>query len=138
MLVKEIMTRKMESIPPTASLREAARKMRDLNVGSLPVAEKGKLIGMITDRDICCRGVADGFDPETTEVRDVMSRDIAFCFSYDTVNDAVRQMEQRHIQQIAVLNSDKTIAGFLTVDDIAHFSRQLAGEVLDTTGHVQH
>jgi len=138
MLVKEIMTRRMESIPPTATLREAARKMRDLNIGSLPVAEKGKLIGMITDRDICCRGVADGFDAEITEVRDVMSRDIAFCFSYDTVNDAVRQMEQLHIRRLAVLNSDKTIAGLLSVDDLAHYSRQLAGEVLDSARPTRH
>ena len=60
MLVKEIMTHRLEYILPTATLREAAGKMRDLNIGSLPVAENGKLIGMITDRDICCRGVGDG------------------------------------------------------------------------------
>lgn len=138
MLVKEIMTHRMESIPPTATVREAARKMRDLNIGSLPVMENGQLIGMVTDRDICCRGVADDFDPMRTEVREIMSRDIAFCFSYDTVNDAVRQMEQRHIRRLAVLNIDKSIAGILSVDDLAHFSRQLAGEVLDTVGHVHH
>jgi len=138
MLVKEIMTHKMESILPTATLRDAARKMRTLNIGSLPVAENGRLIGMITDRDICCRGVADDLDLLRTEVREIMSRDVVFCFSYDTVNDAVRQMEQHHIQRLAVLNSDKTMAGFLSVDDIAHFSRQLAGEVLDNIGHVHH
>lgn len=138
MLVKEIMTRKMEFVLPTASLREVALKMRLLNIGSLPVAENGKLIGMITDRDICCRGVADGLDPVLTEVRKIMSRDVAFCFSYDTINDAVRQMEQRHIRRLAVLNSDKTVAGLLSVDDLAHYSRQLAGEVLDSAGPVHH
>jgi CBS domain-containing protein len=132
------MTKKLESILPTATLRDAARKMRDLKIGSLPVAANGRLIGMITDRDICCRGVADDFDPVRTQVREIMSHDVAFCFSYDTVNDAVRQMEQRHIQRLAVLNNDKTIAGFLSVDDVAHFSRQMAGEVLDSRGHVQH
>lgn len=138
MLVKEIMTHKIVSVLPTASLREAAQKMRALNIGSLTVAKDGKLIGMITDRDICCRGVADSFDPAITEVREIMSQDIAFCFSYDTVNDAVRQMEQRHIRRLAVLHRDKTIAGFLTVDDIAHYSRQMAGEVLDSMTHVHH
>jgi len=132
------MTQKMESILPTATLRDAARKMRTLKIGSLPVAENGNLIGMITDRDICCRAVADDFDPVRTEVREIMSHDVAFCFSYDTVNDAVRQMEQRHVQRLAVLNNDKTIAGFLSVDDIAHFSRQMAGEVLDSRGQVHH
>lgn len=131
MLVKKIMTRKLESILPTASLREAAQKMRDLKLGSLPVAEDGILIGMITDRDICCRGVADGFDPVTTAVSEVMSRDIWFCFGDDNVTDAVQQMEEHHIRRLAVLNLDKTMAGFLSVDDIARYSRELAGEVLD-------
>ena len=138
MLVKEIMTHRLESISPTATLSEAARKMRTFNIGSLPVVENGRLIGIITDRDICCRGVADDYDPVRAEVRQIMSHDIAFCFSYDTVNDAVRQMEQRHIRRLAVLNSDKTIAGFLSVDDLAHYSRQLAGEVLDSARPVHH
>jgi CBS domain-containing protein len=132
------MTQKLESISPKTTLRDAARKMRDLKIGSLPVVENGRLIGMITDRDICCRGVADDFDPARAEVRQIMSPDVAFCFSYDTVNDAVRQMEQRHVQRLAVLNNDKSIAGFLSVDDIAHFSRQMAGEVLDSRGQVRH
>jgi CBS domain-containing protein len=131
MQVKKIMTRKLESIPPTASLRQAARKMRDLNLGSLPVAEDGILIGMITDRDICCRGVVDSFDPAATTVSEVMSRNIWFCFGDDSVTDAVQQMEEHRIRRLAVLNHDKTMAGFLSVDDLAHFSPELAGEVLD-------
>ena len=138
MLVREIMGSTLESILPSASLRDAAQKMRDLNLGSLPVAEDGKLLGMITDRDICCRGVAEGFDPATTDVREIMSRDISFCFSDDSVTDAVRQMESRHIRRLAVLNHDKTVAGFLSVDDVAHYSRQLAGEVLDSVRPAQH
>jgi CBS domain-containing protein len=138
MLVKEIMTQKLESIPPTSTLLEAARTMRDLNLGSLPVADNGKLIGMITDRDICCRAVASGFDPVRTTVREIMSRDISFCFSDDNVNEAVRQMEGLQIRRLAVLNHDKSIAGFLSVDDLAHYSRLLAGGVLDSVRPVQH
>ncbi len=138
MLVKEIMTRKVISILPTASLREAAQKMRDLKLGSLPVVVDRKLIGMITDRDICCRGVADGFDPVDTEVSEIMSRDVWFCFSDDTVTAAVRQMEEHHIRRLAVLNHDKTMAGFLSVDDLAHYSRQLAGEVVDSAQPAHH
>lgn len=138
MLVKEIMSHKMESILPTASLREAAKKMRDLDLGSLPVLEDGKLLGMITDRDICCRGIAAGFDPVRTEVREIMSHDVWFCFNDDSVTAAARQMELHHIRRLAVLNRDKTMAGFLSVDDLAHYSRQLAGEVLDTVRPAQH
>jgi CBS domain-containing protein len=138
MLVKEIMTHKLESILPTASLREAAQKMRDLKLGSLPVAEDGKLIGMITDRDICCRGVADGSDPTNTAVREIMSSYVSFCFTDDDVTYAVRQMEEHHIRRLVVLNHDKTMAGLLSVDDLAHYSRQLAGEVLDSIRPTQH
>lgn len=138
MLVREIMSRKLETILPSASLRDAAQKMRDLGVGSLPVAEDGRLLGMITDRDICCRGVADGFDPANTNVREIMSHDVSFCFSDDIVTHAVRQMEDRHIRRLAVLNRDKSIAGFLSVDDVAHYSRQLAGEVLDSVRAAHH
>jgi CBS domain-containing protein len=131
MLVKKIMTRKLDSILPTASLREAAQKMRDLKLGLLPVSEGGKLIGMVTDRDICCRGVATGFDPAGTAVSEIMSRDVWFCFSDDKITDAVRQMQEHHIRRLAVLNRDKTMAGLLSVDDLAHYSLELAGEVLN-------
>lgn len=138
MLVREIMTPKMESISPKATLREAAQRMRSLEVGSLAVMEDGKLVGIVTDRDICCRGVADGYEPVVTAVREIMSRDISFCFSDDAVTEAVRQMEDHRIRRLAVLNRDKSIAGFLSVDDLAHYSRQLAGEVLDSVRPAHH
>jgi CBS-domain-containing membrane protein len=75
--------------------------------------------------------VADSFDPATTAVSEVMSRDVRFCFSDDNVTDAVRQMQEHHIRRLAVLNRDKTMAGLLSVDDLAHYSNQLAGEVLN-------
>lgn len=131
MLVKEIMTPKMESISPALSLREAARKMRDLNIGSLPVWENGSLIGIVTDRDICCRAVAEGKDPAKTAVSDIMSKDATFCFSDDDVSEAAHLMENRHIRRLAVLNRDKSMAGFLSVDDLARYSHHLAGEVLE-------
>lgn len=131
MLVKEIMTAGMESAGPTLTLREAARKMRDLCIGSLPVWENGKLAGIITDRDICCRAVADGLDPETAQVRDIMSRDVAYCFGDDDVANAAHLMEDKHIRRLAVLNRDWTMAGFLSVDDLARYSHHLAGEVIE-------
>jgi CBS domain-containing protein len=131
MLVKEVMTPSMDSVDPGLSLQEAARKMRDINIGSLPVWEKGELLGMITDRDICCRAVAEGRDAARTTVREVMSRDATCCFSDDDIADAAQLMERKHIRRLAVLNHDRTMAGFLSVDDLAHYSHQLAGYVLD-------
>lgn len=133
MLVKEIMTPRMETASPSLTLKEAARRMRDLKIGALPVWDDGQLVGMVTDRDICCRGVAEGLDPATTPIRAVMTRDIAVCFSDDKVPDAVQQMEHKHIRRLAVINRDKSLAGLLSVDDLAKYSRQLAGEVIDST-----
>jgi CBS domain-containing protein len=131
MLVKEIMTPSMDAVGPDVTLQETARKMRGANVGSLPVWEKGELLGMITDRDICCRAVAEGRDPARTTVREVMSREVTSCFSDDDIADAAQLMERKHIRRLAVLNHDRTMAGFLSVDDLAHHSHQLAGYVLD-------
>ncbi|OGA48313.1 MAG: hypothetical protein A3G24_22365 [Betaproteobacteria bacterium RIFCSPLOWO2_12_FULL_62_13] len=72
-----------------------------------------------------------GLDPAATLVREVMSRDVAFCFSDDNVPDAIGQMERKHIRRLAVVNHDKTPAGVLSVDDVAKYSRGLAGEVID-------
>lgn len=138
MQVKEIMSRKMVTIQANATLREAARKMRALNLGSLPVLEGSELTGIITDRDICCRGVGDGFDVARTPVREIMSPHVEFCFSDDDITAAVRQMAEHHIRRLAVLNRDKTVAGFLTVDDLAHYSNALAGEVLDAMQSTHH
>ncbi|HSF21348.1 MAG TPA: CBS domain-containing protein [Burkholderiales bacterium] len=132
MLVKEIMTPGADSVGPGQTLQEAARKMRDINIGSLPVWEDGQLLGMITDRDICCRAIAEGRDPTRTTVRDIMSRNVACCFSDDDIADAAQLMERKRLRRLAVLNRDRTMAGFLTVDDLAHHSHQLAGYVLDS------
>lgn len=132
MLVKEIMMPGADSVGPGQSLQEAARKMRDVNIGSLPVWEDGQLLGMITDRDICCRAVAEGRDPTRTTVRNIMSRNVACCFSDDDIADAAQLMERKHLRRLAVLNRDRTLAGFLSVDDLAHHSHQLAGYVLDS------
>ena len=134
MLVKDIMTPRMESVGPGASLQETARKMRDINIGSLPVWENGKLLGMVTDRDICCRAVAEGRDAARTAVREIMSRDVTCCFGDDDITDAAQLMEGKHIRRLAVLNRDRTMAGFLSVDDLAHHSHKLGGYVLDAVG----
>ncbi|MDH3672809.1 MAG: CBS domain-containing protein [Gammaproteobacteria bacterium] len=125
------MTARMESVNPELSLQETARKMRDLNIGSLPVLENGQLIGMITDRDICCRAVGDGRDIAMTKVREIMSGDVTYCYNDQDVADAAHLMEDKHVRRLAVLNRDKTMAGFLSVDDLAQYSHELACEVLE-------
>ncbi len=131
MQVKEIMTSRTELAGPELSIQDAARRMRDLDIGSLPVWEDGQLIGIVTDRDICCRAIAGGLDASKTPVREIMTREVAFCFGDDDIANAAHLMEGKHLRRLAVLNDDRTMAGFLSVDDLALVSHQLAGEVLE-------
>lgn len=131
MKVNEVMTRKAEWVSPDTTIRDIAKKMRDKNIGSMPVGENDRLIGMITDRDITCRAVADGVDPAKTKVREIMSKTISYCFDDQEVADAAELMEQKHIRRLAVLNRKKRLVGILSLDDLAQScTHDLSGEVL--------
>lgn len=131
MKVQELMTTTVETIPPTKSLKQAARRMKELDVGFLPIVQDGKLLGTITDRDITCYAVAIGRSPDETEVQRCMTRDIVTCFEDQDITDAAHIMEERHIRRLPVLHHDNTLAGILTVDDLARGSHDLAGAVLE-------
>jgi CBS domain-containing protein len=119
MLVKEAMTQHAEWIDPSISIKEAARIMRERNVGCLPVGENDRLIGMITDRDIVCRGVAEGADCTTAKSRDVMSKGITWCFEDQDLQDAARLMEEKQIHHLPVLSREKRMVGILSMSDLA-------------------
>ena len=131
MKVQEVMTKNVVSIAPTKSLKQAARRMRELEVGYLPIVQDGKLLGAITDRDITCYAVAIGRNPEETEVQNCMTIDLVTCYEDQDIEDAVHLMEQRHIRRLPILHHDNTLAGILTVDDVARASHDLAGAVLE-------
>ncbi len=133
MQLKDVMTPSPECIRPDATLQEAARKMRDLDVGPLPICgDDDRLAGMITDRDITVRTVAEGKDPKTTPVREAMTEDVVFGFEDQDVADAARVMEQRQIRRLVVLNRDKRLVGIVSLGDLAveTGARPTAGEVL--------
>jgi CBS domain-containing protein len=138
MRIRQIMTPKIETIGPNASIQEAARKMRDLNIGCLAVTENNTLAGIVTDRDICCRAVGDGKDPVQTPVHDIMSRDVMCCYDDQDVTEAAQLMEDKHLRRLAVLNREKDLVGFVSVDDLALYSHDLAGEVLEASSPVPH
>ena len=133
MQIQELMTSNVQSVSPETSIKAAATKMRDLDVGSLAVIENGQLCGIVTDRDICCQCVAEDLDPVEIEVSEIMSEEVTSCFSDQDINDAAEIMEEMQIRRLAVLNHDDSIAGVLTVDDLARGSHNLAGEVLEAT-----
>ena len=139
MHVSEIMSDKVEWVSPDLSLRAAAQKMRDQDIGCLPVGENDRLVGMVTDRDITCRAVADGQPLARTKVRDVMSKGIVYCFDDQDISEAARMMEQKQIHRLPVLNRQKRMVGLLSLGDVAlHAPHKLAGEVVAAISQHSH
>jgi len=132
MKVQDIMTTKVESVSPRTSLRNAARKMADLGIGSMAVMDGEELLGIITDRDISVYAIAMGHDPQSTEVQKVMTREVYTCAESQDISEAAKIMEEHHIRRLAVTNHGNSVAGFLSVDDLAHVSHELAGAVLES------
>ncbi len=130
MKVKDVMTRDVEVIFLEASLVDAAEKMRDFNVGVLPVAGVDTIIGLVTDRDIVVRAVAFGKDVRATKVKDVMSRDLASCMEDDDLDDAAAKMRQHKIRRLLVMNENKKLVGILALGDLAVEKKGAAAEAL--------
>jgi CBS domain-containing protein len=132
MKIREIMTPNVQCVQPGDTLTEAASLMRQLDVGGLPVCEHDKVIGMITDRDIAIRAVADGRDPNQATVRETMSPGIVYYVLEDQdVEDAIRVMEQHQIRRAPVMNRDEKLVGIVSIGDIAvETSTALSGEAL--------
>ena len=130
MKVKDAMHKGCEWIAPDTPVAQIAKKMRDLDVGALPVGENDKLIGMVTDRDIACRAVASGKDCAKLTARDVMTKGIIFCRESEELDDAIRIMEQKQVRRLPVINDKKRMVGILSLGDVSHaVSHELTGEV---------
>ncbi len=119
--VKDVMKSPVHLIEPEASLSTAARRMRDENVGSLPVGAGDELFGMVTDRDIVVRGVATDSDCSRTTVRSVMSVDLCCCFDDQPVDEAARLMEEHRVRRLPVLDKDGRLAGIVSRDDLSNW-----------------
>lgn len=119
MLVREAMTEHAEWITPDTTLIEAACRMRDKGIGCLPVGENDRLIGMITDRDLACRAVANGADPKRTEVRQAMTQGIVWCYAEENLDEAARRMAEKQIHHMPVLSAEKRMVGILSLSDLA-------------------
>jgi CBS domain-containing protein len=132
MKVGEVMTANVVTIGPEATLTEAARRMRVLDVGPLPVSDGGRLVGMLTDRDIAVRATAEGCDPETTRVSDVMTRDVVCCFEHDDVRQAARSMARYRKRRLVVVDAAGRVVGIVSLGDLALRAQDdVAGEALE-------
>jgi CBS domain-containing protein len=119
MKISEIMTTDVEIVRPDASVAEAAKKMRALDVGALPVCDGRRLLGMITDRDITIRATAEGGDPNQASVQDSMSAEIVYCFEDQDIKEAERLMQEKQIRRLPVLTRNKELAGIVSLGDLA-------------------
>ena len=119
MQVSQILTRDVETIRPDTTVREAAQRMRSMDVGALPVCDGRHLLGMVTDRDITIRITAEGRDAASTPVQEAMTPSVDFVFEDQDVQDAARIMKDRQIRRLPVLSRDKQLVGILSLGDLS-------------------
>ena len=118
MKVKEAMTRDVQVANPDETVQQAARMMASLDAGVLPVGDKDRLVGMITDRDIAIRGVAEGKGPNA-KVREVMTEEVKYCFDDQDIEEVTRNMGDIQVRRLPVVNRDKRLVGILSLCDVA-------------------
>jgi CBS domain-containing protein len=118
MKVSEVMTRDVQLIEPTQSIRDAAKLMVELDAGIIPVREGDRLVGMITDRDIAVRAVAEGKGPDTP-IREVMTEDVKYCYEDDDTKDVARNMADIQVRRLPVLTREKRLVGIVSLGDMA-------------------
>jgi len=138
-LVRDVMTSNVETVTPDTKVMDVARRMRDLDIGSLPVTDGRRLMGMVTDRDLTIRAAAVGKDPSSTSVRDVMSPEVAWVFDHEPAERAASVMRQRQIRRLPVLDRTDQLGGVVALADIATDlgDDRLKGETLEdiSQGH---
>jgi CBS domain-containing protein len=118
MLVKQAMCGEVKLAKPDQTIREAARMMAELDCGCLPVAEGDRLIGMITDRDIAVRAVAEGKSAKTP-IREIMTKNVKYCFEDAELDEVAQNMADIKVRRLPVLNQEKRLVGILSLGDIA-------------------
>jgi CBS domain-containing protein len=139
MQVSQILTREVETIRPETPVREAAQRMRSMDVGSLPVCDGRHLLGMVTDRDITIRITAEGRDPANTPVQAAMTPDVAYVFEDQDVTEAARIMQDRQIRRLPVLSRDKQLVGIVALGDVAQSGNdRLSGDALEKISEPSH
>jgi CBS domain-containing protein len=118
MQVSQAMTRNVKIARPEQTIQQAAKMMAEIDAGLLPVGNDDQLLGMITDRDIAVRAVAEGKGPQTS-VREVMTRDVKYCFEDEDIAQVARNMAHEQVRRLPVVNRDKRLVGILSLADVA-------------------
>ena len=129
MNVSDCMTPNPRVCAPTATIQEAARAMKEIDSGFLPVGENDRLVGMITDRDIAVRGVAEGCGP-SAKVRDVMSQEVKYCFDDADTDEVLGNMAEIQVRRMPVVDHDKRLVGIVSIGDLAKEEHRDTGKAL--------
>jgi len=130
MNISEVMSQDVKIASPQDTLRHAAQLMRDIDAGVLPVGENDRLVGMLTDRDITIRAVAEGKVPDKCLVREVMSPEINYVYEDESLDDAARIMGELQVRRLPVLNRAKRLVGIVSLGDVALMEKDSAGNAL--------
>jgi CBS domain-containing protein len=132
MKVQEIMSRNVETVEPSTLTAKAAEKMRDLRIGFLVVLEDDRLEGVLTDRDITIRSVAEGRDPRASRVGDIMTRTVFYCYEEDDIERVGEMMREQEVRRMVILDQEDKLVGVVSLGDIAKTTGEtdLAGETL--------
>ena len=118
MKIREVMSSDVRTASPDETIRQVARLMADIDAGAVPVGENDRLVGMITDRDIAVRAVAQGKGPDA-KVREVMTEEVQYCFEDEDLDEVARNMGEIQVHRLPVVNRDKRLVGIVSLGDIA-------------------
>ena|SRR2546423_9575894 len=130
MRVSDAMTREVRVASPGQSIRDVAKMMQEIDAGAMPVGENDRLVGMITDRDIAIRAVAQGKGPDTP-VRDVMSTEqVLYCYEDEELDHVAQNMSQQQVRRLPVVTRDKRLVGIVSLGDLAQKERKAAGKAV--------
>jgi CBS domain-containing protein len=132
MLVKEVMSERVIRVAPESNLHDIAIAMRDADLGSIPVSEDDKLIGMVTDRDIVIRGLTGTMALHTLTARDIMSPSVKYCYEDQRLEEVLSNMATEQIRRLPVVSRDKRLVGIVSLGDLAKESTSReTGEALE-------
>lgn len=139
MQIKDVMTEVVDLVDPETRIADAARKMRDNDIGALPVGEGDQLVGLLTDRDIVVRAIAEGKDPDSFTVREAMSKRVLYCFDDQSTDEVATNMGMEQVRRLPVVDREKRLVGIVSLGDLsAGGANREAGEALGRISEAAH
>ena len=138
MQVRQVMTNQVTWVAPDTHVPEIARKMRDEDFGAMPIAEQDRLVGIVTDRDIVVRCVAQDVDVRSATARQVMSPRVLYCFDDEEVESVLQNMAANQVRRLPVINRDKRLVGVVSLGDLSKAAQDPAGDALKEISEPTH